>query len=72
MTSNAKFRGIEPFVVVGVPGASAGTLPNDFTESDLIVGVGVVEACIGAEASSIEPKVTDEPGMYQPTSERYY
>lgn len=52
----------------GVPfvaGAFAGTLPNDFTISDLILGAGTEEAWMGAEASSIEPKVTDEPGMCQ-------
>lgn len=42
-------------------GVVAGTLPNDFTVSDLMVGAGAVEAWMGAEASSIDPKVTEEP-----------
>ena len=40
----------------------AGTLPNDLIPSGLIVGTFAGEDDIGAEASSIDPKVTDEPG----------
>ena len=46
---------ILPFV------AAAGTLPKDLIPSGLIVGTDAGEDEIGAEASSIDPKVTDEP-----------
>lgn len=40
----------------------AGTDPKDFTPSDLIGGAATGDEDIGAETSSIEPKVTAEPG----------
>ena len=40
---------------------AAGTDPNDFIPSPLIVGTAAGEEEIGADASSIDPKVTDEP-----------
>lgn len=39
----------------------AGTDPKDFTASDLIAGVAAGDEDIGAETSSIDPKVTAEP-----------
>lgn len=39
----------------------AGTEPNDFIPSGLIVGTAAGEEDMGAAASSIDPKVTDEP-----------
>ena len=42
---------------------AAGTVPNDFTIVSLSVGGAAAgEEEIGAEASSIDPKVTAEPG----------
>lgn len=40
----------------------AGTVPNDFTPSVFIGGTEAGDEDIGAETSSIEPKVTAEPG----------
>ena len=40
----------------------AGTVPNDFTPSVLMGGTEAGDEDIGAETSSIEPKVTAEPG----------
>ena len=39
-----------------------GTVPKDLTPSDLIDGAAAGDEDIGAEASSIDPKVTAEPG----------
>jgi hypothetical protein len=39
----------------------AGTVPKDLTPSDLIDGAAAGDEDIGAEASSIDPKVTAEP-----------
>ena len=41
---------------------AAGTVPKDLTPSDLIDGAAVGDEDIGAETSSIDPKVTGEPG----------
>lgn len=41
----------------------AGTVPNDFTPSVLMGGTEAGDEDIGAETSSIEPKVTAEPGF---------
>ena len=46
-----------PFELIVV----AGTDPNDFIPSPLIGGTDAGEDEIGADASSIDPKVTDEP-----------
>ena len=40
----------------------AGTEPKDLIRSGFIVGAGAGEDEMGAEASSIDPKVTDDPG----------
>lgn len=40
----------------------AGTVPKDLTPSDLIDGAAAGDEDIGAEVSSIDPKVTAEPG----------
>jgi hypothetical protein len=45
---------------------STGTLPNDLTPSDLIGGTEAGEEEIGAEASFIEPKVTEGPCFTDP------
>lgn len=51
-----------------VPLTSFGTEPNDFTASTgLTAGVAAGEDDMGAEASSIEPKVTEEPFFTEPT-----
>jgi hypothetical protein len=42
-------------------GVSTGTLPNDLTPSDLIGGTEAGEEEIGAEASFMEPNVTEGP-----------
>lgn len=39
----------------------AGTDPNDLTPSDFTAGVEAGEEDMGAETSSIDPKVTGEP-----------
>ena len=41
----------------------AGTVPKDLIPSGLMTGTEAGEDDIGAEASSIDPKVTDEPGI---------
>ena len=48
---------ILPFVL------AAGTVPKDLIPSGLMTGTEAGEDDIGAEASSIDPKVTDEPGI---------
>ena len=40
----------------------AGNVPNDLIPSGLIVGTAAGDEDMGAEASSMDPKVTDEPG----------
>lgn len=45
----------------------AGTEPKDFTPSDLMAGVAAGDDEMGAETSSIEPKVTAEPCFTAPT-----
>ena len=40
---------------------AAGTDPKDFTPSDLVGGMAAGDEDIGAETSSIDPKVTAEP-----------
>lgn len=44
------------------PFVFAGTDPKDLIPSDFIVGAAAGEDEIGALASSMDPKVTDEPG----------
>ena len=48
-----------PFWPAGV--AAAGTDPKDFTPSDLRAGAAAGDEDIGADTSSIDPKVTAEP-----------
>ncbi len=45
-----------------LPFGFAGTEPNDLIRSGFIVGAGAGEDEMGAEASSMDPKVTDDPG----------
>ena len=45
-----------------LPFGFAGTEPNDLIPSGFIIGAGAGEDEMGAEASSMDPKVTDEPG----------
>jgi hypothetical protein len=40
---------------------AAGTVPKDFTPSDLRAGAAAGDEDIGADTSSIDPKVTAEP-----------
>ena len=44
-------------------GGAAGTDPKDFTLSVLTTGVAAGEDDKGGDRSSMEPKVTAEPGM---------
>lgn len=50
---------VGPFWAAGV--AAAGTDPKDFTPSDLRAGAAAGDEDIGADTSSIDPKVTAEP-----------
>ncbi len=50
-----------PLMAVLGGGVEAAKEPNDFIPSDFIGGTDAGEEDIGAETSSIEPKVTDEP-----------
>ena len=50
-----------PLMAVLVEGVEAAKEPNDFMPSDFMGVTEAGEEDIGAETSSIEPNVTDEP-----------
>ena len=50
-----------------LPFVFAGTEPKDLIPSGFIVGTAAGEEDMGAEASSMDPKVTDEPGACETT-----
>ena len=51
-----------PLMWVDVVAGAAGTVPKDFTTLSFMGFGAAGDDDIGADASSIEPKVTDEPG----------
>lgn len=53
---------IDGFPLMWVDVVAAGTLPKDFTTLSLMGFGAAGDEDIGADASSIEPKVTEEPG----------